>query len=234
MSAPLMIITAIFFIRALVLLWPETESDAFVATHTEQAVPLLWSYVVLTLTINIVMIGGALARLIAKIRQFAERDQLTGLWNRRAMLKKLQTLHEQWQKQQQSYGLILLDLDHFKQLNDSLGHDAGDAALCRCATTLSAIVRTEDLVSRYGGEEFLLLFPGVTSAELPMISEKIRATLSSCQLIWHNTPVALGASLGYITVYPGAKAEHLLTLADKAMYEAKAKGRNKACPALIN
>ncbi len=234
MSAPLMIITAIFFIRALVLLWPETESDAFVATHTEQAVPLLWSYVVLTLTINIVMIGGALARLIAKIRQFAERDQLTGLWNRRAMLKKLQTLHEQWQKQQQSYGLILLDLDHFKQLNDSLGHDAGDAALCRCATTLSAIVRTEDLVSRYGGEEFLLLFPGVTSAELPMIAEKIRATLSSCQLIWHNTPVALSASLGYITVYPGAKAEHLLTLADKAMYEAKAKGRNKACPALIN
>lgn len=229
MSAPLFVVTLIFFARTLILLWPETKADAFVATYTAEAVPLLWCYVVLTLTINIVMIGGALARLVAKIRQFAERDQLTGLWNRRAVLKKLQEMHELWQKQQQSYSLILLDLDHFKRINDSLGHDAGDAALRRCATTLSAVVRTQDLVSRYGGEEFLLLFPGVTAVELPLIAEKIRTTLAGCQLIWHNIPIELSASLGYVTVYPGAKAEHLLTLADKAMYQAKAEGRNRAC-----
>ncbi len=150
------------------------------------------------------------------------------------MLKKLQEMHLLWQKQQQSYSLILLDLDHFKQINDSLGHDAGDAALRRCATTLSAVVRTQDLVSRYGGEEFLLLFPGVTAVELPLIAEKIRTTLAGCQLIWQNNPIELNASLGYVTVYPGAKAEHLLTFADKAMYQAKAGGRNKACPAMIS
>lgn len=233
MSAPLFSMTVIFFCRTLILLWPETETDAFVATYTDEAIPLLWTYIVLTLTINIMMVGGALARLVAKIRQFAERDQLTGLWNRRAALKKLQDLHEQWQKQQQSYSLILLDLDHFKQINDSLGHDAGDAALRRCATTLSAVVRTQDLVSRYGGEEFLLVFPEVSVTELPLIAEKIRSTLAGCQLIWQNHPIELSASLGYITVYPGAKAEHLLTLADKAMYQAKAEGRNKACPASI-
>lgn len=234
MSAPLFVVTLIFFARALILLWPETEADAFVATYTAEAVPLLWSYIILTLTINIVMIGGALARLVAKIRQFAERDQLTGLWNRRAVLKKLQAMHEQWQKHQQSYSLILLDLDHFKLINDSLGHDAGDAALRRCATTLSAVVRTQDLVSRYGGEEFLLLFPGVSSTEMPLIAEKIRTTLAGCQLIWQNNPIELSASLGYITVFTGAKAEHLLTLADKAMYQAKAEGRNRACPAMIS
>jgi len=234
MSAPLYAVTLIFLVRALILSWPETETDAFVATYTAEAMPLLWCYVILTLTINIVMIGGALARLVAKIRQFAERDQLTGLWNRRAVLKKLQEMHLLWQKQQQSYSLILLDLDHFKQINDSLGHDAGDAALRRCATTLSAVVRTQDLVSRYGGEEFLLLFPGVTAVELPLIAEKIRTTLAGCQLIWQNNPIELNASLGYITVYPGAKAEHLLTLADKAMYQAKAEGRNKAFPAMIS
>jgi diguanylate cyclase (GGDEF)-like protein len=229
MSAPLLIVSAIFFVRTLILLWPEKDADPFVAMDTREAIPLLWSYIVLTLAINIVMIGGALARLVAKIRQFAERDQLTGLWNRRAVLKKLQEMHEQWQKQQQSYSLILLDLDHFKLINDSLGHDAGDAALRRCATTLSAVVRNQDLVSRYGGEEFLLLFPGVTAAELPVIADKIRTTLAGCQLIWQNQPIELSASLGYITVYPGAKAEQLLTLADKAMYQAKAEGRNKAC-----
>jgi diguanylate cyclase (GGDEF)-like protein len=234
MSAPLFVMTIIFFVRTLILLWPDTQADAFVATYTDEAIPLLWSYVILTLAINIVMVGGALARLVAKIRQFAERDQLTGLWNRRAALKKLQEMHEQWQKQQQSYSLILLDLDHFKLINDSLGHDAGDAALRRCATTLSAVVRTQDLVSRYGGEEFLLLFPGVSATELPLIAEKIRFTLSGCQLIWQNNPIELSASLGYITVYPGAKAEHLLTLADQAMYQAKAEGRNKACPAVIS
>ncbi|WP_233010657.1 GGDEF domain-containing protein [Rheinheimera faecalis] len=234
MSAPLFIATAVFFARTLILLWPETHADSFVATYTAEAMPFLWFCVILTLTINIVMIGGALARLVAKIRQFAERDQLTGLWNRRAVLKKLQEMHEQWQKQQQSYSLILLDLDHFKLINDSLGHDAGDAALRRCATTLSAVVRTQDLVSRYGGEEFLLLFPGVTATELPLIAEKIRITLAGCQLIWQNQPIELSASLGYITVYPGAKAEHLLTLADHAMYKAKAEGRNKACPAVIS
>lgn len=234
MSAPLFIVTAIFFARTLILLWPETDTDNFVATNTAEAMPLLWSYILLTLAINIVMIGGALARLVAKIRQFAERDQLTGLWNRRAVLKKLQEVHEQWQKHQQSYSLILLDLDHFKLINDSLGHDAGDAALRRCATTLSAVVRTQDLVSRYGGEEFLLLFPGVAATELPLIAEKIRMTLAGCQLIWQNQPIELSASLGYITVYPGAKAEHLLTLADNAMYKAKAEGRNKACAAVAN
>lgn len=234
MSAPLFIVTAIFFARTLILLWPETNTDNFVATNTAEAMPLLWSYILLTLAINIVMIGGALARLVAKIRQFAERDQLTGLWNRRAVLKKLQEVHELWQKQQQSYSLILLDLDHFKLINDSLGHDAGDAALRRCATTLSAVVRTQDLVSRYGGEEFLLLFPGVAATELPLIAEKIRMTLAGCQLIWQNQPIELSASLGYITVYPGAKAEHLLTLADNAMYKAKAEGRNKACAAVAD
>lgn len=234
MSAPLFIVTAALFARAVILLWPETYTDSFVATDTAQAMPLLWCCIILTLTVNIVMIGGALARLVAKIRQFAERDQLTGLWNRRAVLKKLQEMHEQWQKHQQSYSLILLDLDHFKLINDSLGHDAGDAALRRCATTLSAVVRTQDLVSRYGGEEFLLLFPGVTATELPLIAEKIRITLATCQLVWQNQPIELSASLGYITVYPGAKAEHLLTLADHAMYKAKAEGRNKACPAIIN
>lgn len=234
MSAPLFAVTLIFFARTLVLLWPETETDAFVATYTAEAMPLLWCYVVLTLAINIVMIGGALARLVAKIRQFAERDQLTGLWNRRAVLKKMQEMHDLWQKQQQSYSLILLDLDHFKLINDSLGHDAGDAALRRCATTLSAVVRSQDLVSRYGGEEFLLLFPGVAASELPLIAEKIRMTLAGCQLIWQNQPIELSASLGYITVYPGAKAEQLLTLADKAMYQAKAEGRNKACLATIS
>lgn len=234
MSAPLFIVSVIFFARTLILVWPETDADNFVATDTAEAMPLLWSYIVLTLAINIVMIGGALARLVAKIRQFAERDQLTGLWNRRAVLKKLQEMHDQWQKHQQSYSLILLDLDHFKQINDSLGHDAGDAALRRCATTLSAVVRTQDLVSRYGGEEFLLLFPGVAATELPLIAEKIRITLAGCQLIWQNQPIELSASLGYITVYPGAKAEHLLTLADNAMYKAKAEGRNKACPAVLS
>ncbi|MBU1621639.1 MAG: GGDEF domain-containing protein [Gammaproteobacteria bacterium] len=234
MSAPLFVITIIFFARTLILLWPEPQADVFVATYTDEAMPLLWSYAVLTLAINIMMVGGALARLVAKIRQFAERDQLTGLWNRRAALKKLQEMHEQWQKQQQSYSLILLDLDHFKLINDSLGHDAGDATLRRCATTLSAVVRTQDLVSRYGGEEFLLLFPGVSAIELPLIAEKIRFTLSGCQLIWQNNPIELSASLGYITVYPGAKAEHLLTLADQAMYQAKAEGRNKACAAVMS
>jgi diguanylate cyclase (GGDEF)-like protein len=234
MSAPLFIVSAIFFARTLILVWPGTDTDNFVATDTPEAMPLLWSYIILTLAINIVMIGGALARLVAKIRQFAERDQLTGLWNRRAVLKKLQEMHEQWQKHHTSYSLILLDLDHFKLINDSLGHDAGDAALRRCATTLSAVVRTQDLVSRYGGEEFLLLFPGVAATELPLIAEKIRTTLAGCQLIWQNQPIELSASLGYITVYPGAKAEQLLTLADKAMYQAKAEGRNKACLAIIS
>ncbi len=234
MSAPLFMVTAIFSVRTVILLWPGAQSDKFVAMDTVEAIPLLWSYVVLTLAINIVMIGGALARLVAKIRQFAERDQLTGLWNRRAILKKLQEMHELWLKSQQSYGLILLDLDHFKSINDSLGHDAGDAALRRCATRLSAVVRTQDLVSRYGGEEFLLVFPGITATELPLIAEKIRTTLLNSQLIWQNNPIELSASLGYVTVYPGAKAEHLLTLADQAMYKAKGQGRNQACCALID
>ncbi len=94
MSAPLFIVTAIFLARTLILLWPETEYRhlcSHIYSGSYAFVMVLW--ILLTLTINIVMIGGALARLVAKIRQFAERDQLTGLWNRRAVAKKLQEMH---------------------------------------------------------------------------------------------------------------------------------------------
>jgi diguanylate cyclase (GGDEF)-like protein len=193
----------------------------------------LWCYIVLIITTNMVMIGSALAQLISQIRLFAEKDPLTGLWNRRAAINKLQQLHELWQKHQISYSLILLDLDHFKKVNDSFGHDAGDEVLRRCTAAVSAVVRSQDFVSRYGGEEFLVLLPTVTAAELPAVAEKIRSTVAGCQLIWQNQPIQLSVSLGYISVYPDVTAELLLTQADQAMYQAKTEGRNKACLASV-
>jgi len=232
MAAPILLAALLFSTRSLVLLLLP-EQQVFVSHRSQQAMPLLWSFVILTLAINITIIGSALARLVSKIRLMAEHDQLTGLFNRRAVLKKLQLCHDQLQKQQIPYGLVLLDLDHFKQINDLYGHDAGDAALQQCADSLRRAVRPDDILSRYGGEEFLLLLPNCAEADVETIAKRVCHTIEHHPLYWQQHQLPLSASLGHIWADPGLTVEQLLHLADQAMYQAKHAGRNTCVKAQI-
>ncbi|WP_337880766.1 GGDEF domain-containing protein [Rheinheimera sp.] len=231
MALPLLLTALLFVARAIALVVLPAEHQGVLSHSSEQGLPMLWTYVVLVLAVNATVFGGALARLVAKIRLMAEHDQLTGLYNRRAVLKKLHQCHDDLQKQQIPYGLILLDLDHFKQINDSYGHDAGDAALLQCARTLRQSVRPNDILSRYGGEEFLLVLPDCAEAYVAAVAERVCQAIGQSPLQWQQQELQLSASLGHIWADPDLTVDQLLTLADKAMYKAKGAGRNTSVKA---
>ena len=229
--APLILASLSFFARLVVILVLENPEDRFISIQTAEAVPMLWFYLVLTISINVLAIGNALSRLIQKIRLLADKDVLTGLWNRRSAEHSLMQLHHKWQRGGEGFAVVLLDLDHFKQINDNFGHQAGDAALRQAALLMKSTLRESDILCRFGGEEFLVILPGVSIKQAHQVAEKLRLCLASRALRWDDQDIPLSASFGFAAISPGLNISQLLCAADQAMYQAKAQGRNRVVEA---
>ena len=161
----------------------------------------------------------------------ATHDALTGLLNHGAIQDVLHRELQRAQRMQTALGLIMVDLDHFKQVNDSLGHLAGDEVLRSVGQRLSSAVRVYDSVGRCGGEEFLILAPGCTPPELASQAERMRVLIAGEPFRTRAGEIRLTASFGVIGANLSAKdnvdREELLRAADAALYQAKAKGRNR-------
>jgi diguanylate cyclase (GGDEF)-like protein len=163
-------------------------------------------------------------------RRLADIDPLTGLHNRRAWSERLLVLDEAMRREGRPLSLLFLDLDRFKELNDRLGHEAGDAALRAMALAMRAELREEDEVGRYGGEEFVVALPGSDDAHALQAAERIRARLH--QRAMHDPAGAMPTvSIGVATLEPGEDLPTLIKRADGAMYAAKAAGRNRVLQA---
>ena len=164
----------------------------------------------------------------AQIRHQAYHDALTGLPNRASFVDQLEAAMRRAKRGQAPLGLLFIDLDQFKRVNDSLGHDAGDRLLCVVAKRIKACVREADSIYRMGGDEFIVLLEDARSAEeMAIVAQRtIEAISEPVQL--HQHEVAVSASIG-IAVYPQdeAVAERLLKSADTAMYRAKELGRSR-------
>ncbi len=165
-----------------------------------------------------------------QLRQRALRDSLTGAWNRGAILEIIERALEQAIAQQQPLLLVLLDLDHFKRVNDTYGHPAGDAVLREAVTRLSASVRQSDAVGRYGGEEFLVLLPGLDEATGHARVEQLREAVRREPIrISEHEAISVTGSFGVIAFEvrrPLALAE-LIDRADQALYRSKENGRDR-------
>ena len=181
-------------------------------------------------------IGFALtnARLRVSLHQEAIHDPLTGVFNRRYMEESLHRDLSRLKRIQQPLSIIMLDIDRFKRFNDTFGHDAGDRVLREIGATLCKCVRAEDIVCRYGGEEFIVLLPGadmsIAVERAKMIAEKIRKiSFATAGSVLQSITVSMG-----ISMFPkhGCEMDELLRAADTAMYQAKHSGRNSIVPAL--
>lgn len=163
------------------------------------------------------------------LREQATQDALTGLWNRSYILEVFQRELSRGRRENFAVGVVLLDLDHFKAINDTYGHFAGDAVLREAARRMQATIRQYDSMGRYGGEEFLALFPGCDEQSTMERAERIRASLSSEPLVLTETSVILTASFGATATVPGVESscENLIRTADEALYRAKKLGRNR-------
>ncbi|NMY54838.1 diguanylate cyclase [Pseudomonas sp. WS 5051] len=159
-------------------------------------------------------------------RQKALIDPLTDLPNRAAWGERLQYEVDQWQKNGNPLLIAMLDLDHFKRINDGYGHLAGDKVLKIIATQLRKHLRPIDFIARFGGEEFVLLMPDTPlSAGLHLI-EKLRAAIKACPFHFKGEPVTITTSIGVSAFRPGDRSDHVLKRADEALYRAKRRGRN--------
>jgi diguanylate cyclase len=160
-------------------------------------------------------------------RQKALIDTLTGLPNRAAWNERLDHEVDQLQKHRSSLLLGILDLDHFKRINDSYGHLAGDKVLKIIATQLKKRVRPSDFIARFGGEEYVFLLPHTQMADGLALLERLRVTIEACPFHFKGEPVTITVSMGITTFKPGERSDLVLKRADQALYRAKAEGRNR-------
>jgi diguanylate cyclase (GGDEF)-like protein len=159
----------------------------------------------------------------------AMKDGLTGLWNRAAFLEIFKQELNRAERADASTGLLLLDLDHFKRINDSYGHLAGDAVLKEMALRFKQNVRSYDFVGRYGGEEFLIALPGCDRAQLRKRAEGIRKAISDVPVRVGKVEIPVTVSVGAAAASTGAKSTlEVLGVADRALYKAKNAGRNRS------
>ncbi len=156
-------------------------------------------------------------------------DGLTGIHNRRWLDETLHRLVERHERDGQPMCLALIDIDHFKKFNDGHGHDVGDIVLSTVAATLAQNLRPTDLVARFGGEEFVILFPDTTPVEALNAGERVREVVAqtAAKLPDGRELPHVTISMGIATLVPGDKPAALLKAADVAMYDAKHAGRNR-------
>ncbi|WP_096084506.1 GGDEF domain-containing protein [Agaribacterium haliotis] len=166
------------------------------------------------------------ARMYFNALQGSHVDSLSGLRNRRALINCMQHEIPLAQRHNKDLGLLMLDIDHFKQINDQYGHRAGDHCLKHLASLLKQILRAGDQAFRYGGEEFVILLSECDQRNTYFCAERIRSQLSAKAMEMDGTSIALSASIGCANLAPGDDFERLFERADQAMYEAKKRGRN--------
>lgn len=160
----------------------------------------------------------------------AARDSLTGLWNHKSILDILDRELLRAERDCQPVGVIMADLDHFKNINDTRGHAAGDLVLRIIASSMAAVVRPYDSVGRYGGEEFLIVAPGCGLKETWELAERVRTHITACNISVGASKVQVSLSLGIATGKAAADSQKVLHSADSALYQAKADGRNRVAP----
>ncbi|MDQ0123662.1 diguanylate cyclase [Pseudomonas lini] len=160
-------------------------------------------------------------------RQKALIDPLTGLPNRAAWSERLDLEISQWQQHGNSLSLAMLDLDHFKRINDNYGHLAGDKVLKIIAGVLRKRLRETDFIARFGGEEFVLLMPATGAVASAKLLEKLRAFIEACPFHFKGEPVTITLSIGLTAFKAGEHSDLVLKRADQALYRAKHAGRNQ-------
>ncbi|WP_085691562.1 MULTISPECIES: GGDEF domain-containing protein [unclassified Pseudomonas] len=160
-------------------------------------------------------------------RQKALLDPLTGLPNRAAWSERVEREMLEWQAHGGHLAMAILDLDHFKRINDSYGHLAGDKVLKIVADQLRKRLRSGDFIARFGGEEFVLLLPQTSPAAAAQIAEVLRATVEACPFHFKGERVVITTSIGLGAFRSGERGDQVLKRADAALYRAKESGRNR-------
>ncbi|HSH45672.1 MAG TPA: GGDEF domain-containing protein [Longimicrobiales bacterium] len=165
---------------------------------------------------------------LARLSRTAHEDPLTGLANRAALEERLQDAHKQFHRYRRPVALMVIDLDHFKQINDTFGHQAGDVVLERLGEIVRTATRDADFAARFGGEEIVVLLPETMLREAAEVAERVRAAIEETKIEWNGRVIPVTASIG-VSACPETVdgPEGLVGTADAALYQSKQGGRNR-------
>jgi diguanylate cyclase (GGDEF)-like protein len=220
-----------YFVWALLASWTAVVSLSLwwniARQHPETAMGLCWGHGFLWL-LGLGEIIFGFSRLRAdhnRIITLLYTDSLTGIANRRIFLESLEGSISFAQRHQTPLSIIMVDLDDFKSVNDTLGHNAGDRVLQAFATLLQENSRQEDMMARWGGEEFIMMLPGTSVKEATVFAERLRLCLE--KINFPDSFIRLTASFGVSAYHPGETGNSFIDRADQALYEAKRLGKNQ-------
>ena len=225
-TALIFVIDAVFYLlRSVVVLFPHllahTPLDELLTT---------WNYLFGILSSFLLSTGFTLMlaeRLTLDLRRLARTDGLTGLLNRSALIEAGTRLVDTCRARGQACSVLMFDLDHFKTINDSWGHAAGDAVLSHFVEVIRSMGLARDtLFARYGGEEFVLLLPAIEPVQVGALAERMRAAVAAKPAVFGGRSINITTSVGGAAA-TGANFEHLISAADVALYRAKHLGRNQ-------
>jgi diguanylate cyclase (GGDEF)-like protein len=167
-------------------------------------------------------------RALSEAERHARIDSLTGVLNRRSLIERLDAACLRARARGLPISLLFIDLDHFKEINDSFGHPAGDACLAAIIPPIQAELRQSDVIGRYGGEEFVVILSSADTAAAHPIAQRILERVAGVRVEGFGQPIALTCSIGVATSdMLGVWGEHLIAQADAAVYAAKRSGRNR-------
>ena len=228
LAAPCLCAAAAAWYRALTAFLSSAQLSNEAAASVSLDVRAALVYMVVALAFHATLVSLVVGKLLAELRHKARHDSLTGLLNRRAIEEAIGAQMQRGRRTGEPHSLLMLDLDHFKSINDRLGHAAGDRVLQHVATVLQANVRNIDLVARVGGEEFLVLMPGASLDTARPAAERLRKQLTADSAQFQGTSVKISVSIG-IAQWADHSEElsRLLIRADAALYQAKAQGRDR-------
>jgi len=167
-------------------------------------------------------------RALLEMEKLASTDGLTGLFNRRRFVESMENEVARFKRHGEIFCLLMLDFDHFKEINDQYGHLAGDEVLRQFAALIHGVVRTTDMIGRVGGEEFAVFCPATTAENARVLAERIRAMCAQIQIPGVECPACVTVSIGLSQVLnQDSTLDHLWHRADQALYRAKEDGRNR-------
>jgi diguanylate cyclase (GGDEF)-like protein len=233
--AVFMLAGTVFAASALTMALPSLRSAWGQLDHDVSMFTLIYAHLMISIAASFMTGYLVVMRLVGRLQHLSHHDSLTGLLNRRAIDYLLAKEAQRMQRFGGHFSLLVIDIDHFKRINDRLGHAAGDAVLGAVAKALAAEAREVDRVARFGGEEFCALLPQTLHEGALLAAERLREAINRISIPWNDEVIAVTISVGVATADNTTESlESLLRRADQALYRAKTEGRNRVVAASLD
>lgn len=234
LSVPVLLAGLVFAARAFKAIVDPAFVVTYMTANSAINIGTALVYMVVGLSFQLTLVGLVVSQFVTELRDASRVDALTGLLNRRALDEALNAEVLRTRRLGETFSVLMIDADHFKDINDRSGHAAGDHALQHLATVLASQMRDIDRVGRYGGEEFVVMLPGTAQLHAKRSAERLRERVESLPFQWEGRSVTLTISIG-VAQWQGDLDDvgKLIGRADAALYRAKQSGRNRVITSML-